>query len=227
MAVIFSCDDNSEKFNRQPMKNAVFFIFLILMGSFQVFGQEVFTLKNPSFEEDKPDVGIEPSGWLNMGAAGETPPDIQPGFFEVNLEAQHGKRYLGLVTRDNNTWEGVWQRLDGFLKKDSAYSFSVWLARSNALWSVSRATGREANYNAPTILKIWGVNSETQEEELLAESTAVSHSLWTLYTFTLKPTVADFDEIDLMAYYAPGQEQKNGNLLIDNCSEIQKISASK
>lgn len=44
-----------------------------------------------------------------------------------------------------------------------------------------------------------------------------------LYTFTLKPTVSDFDEIDLMAYYAPGSEKKNGNLLIDNCSAIEKL----
>jgi hypothetical protein len=86
-------------------------------------------------------------------------------------------------------------------------------------------TQQEATYNAPTILKIWGVNSQTQEEELLAESEAVSHSVWTKYTFILKPAVADFDEIDLMAYYAKGFEQKNGNLLIDNCSPITKITS--
>jgi hypothetical protein len=209
------------------MKNK--FLILILSLSFfqKAIAQDSLILKNPSFEDDKPAAGIVPNGWLNMGAPGETPPDVQPGMFEVNLKAQDGKRYLGLVVRDNNTWEGVGQRLDGFLKKDSTYTFSVWLAKSNALWSMSRATGREANYNSPTILKIWGVNSETQQEELLAESIPIGHSEWTLYTFTLKPTVADFDEIDLMAYYASGHEQKNGNLLIDNCSAIVQVAAEK
>lgn len=188
--------------------------------------QEAFVLKNPSFEKDEPAPGIVPEDWLDMGAPGETPPDIQPGMFEVNLPAQHGKVYLGLATRDNNTWEGVGQRLDGFLQKDSSYTFSLYLARSNSFISMSRATQKEATYNAPTILKIWGVNSVTQQEELLAVSAPVSHSQWTLYSFTLKPTVADFDEIDLMAYYAPGFEQKNGNLLIDNCSSIVKITGA-
>jgi hypothetical protein len=138
------------------------------------------------------------------------------------MKAQDGKVYVGLTVRDNNTWEGIGQRLSGWLQKDSTYSFSVWLARSPVLMSTSRATNFPSNYNAPTVLKIWGINSISNQEELLAESEAVSHSKWTLYTFTLKPTVANFNEIDLMAYYAKGSEQKNGNLLIDNCSAIEK-----
>ena len=205
------------------MKNVILLMFLSLAVVFHCLGQEVFTLKNPSFEDDKPAAGIVPKGWINMGAPGETPPDIQPGMFEVNLKAQDGKTYLGLVTRDNNTWEGVGQQLDGFLRKDSSYTFSLYLARSNSFISMSKATLKESTYNAPTILKIWGVNTTTQQDELLAESVTVSHSAWTPYSFTLQPTVADFDEIDLMVYYAPGFEQKNGNLLIDNCSQIVQI----
>jgi hypothetical protein len=209
------------------MKNSLLFLIVSLLFFGKIIGQESFTLKNPSFEDDKPATGVVPSGWLNMGAPEESPPDIQPGQFGVTLKPQDGKRYLGLVVRDNNTWEGVGQQLDGFLKKDSTYSFSIWLARANNLISTSKLTGQETQFNDPTILKIWGLNSETRQEELLAESVPVSHSQWTLYTFTLKPTVADFDEIDLMAYYAQGYEQKNGNLLIDNCSAIAKVAAEK
>ncbi len=198
----------------------ILLVFLHLRGN----GQDVFTLQNPSFEEDNRECCTVPKGWMDMGAVTESPPDIQPGSFNVVLKAQDGEQYLGLVVRDNNTWEGVGQKLDGFLKKDSSYRFSVYLSRSNAYQSLSRATGKEVNYNAPTILKIWGVNQESRAEELLAQSSAVGHSEWTLYTFILKPTVADFDEIDLIAYYGPGFEKTNGNLLIDNCSEIQKIS---
>lgn len=209
------------------MKSVLVSTILWSIWSFNGYGQETFNLKNPSFEKDRPAAGMVPQDWTNLGAPDESPPDIQPGIFDVNLKAQDGKTYLGLVVRDNNTWEGVGQELDGWLKKDSAYTFSVWLARTNGLRSMSRMTGKEAMYNNPTILKIWGVNTQTQEEELLAESLSVSHSQWIRYTFTLKPTVADFDEIDLMAYYAPGFEQTNGNLLIDNCSEIVKTNNPK
>ncbi len=182
--------------------------------------QKTIRLQNPSFEWDDPAAGLAPGGWMNMGAENETPPDIQPGWFGVKMKAEDGENYMGLVVRDNNTWEGIGQKLNGWLRKDSTYTFSLYLARSNSYQSVSRVDGSEVNYKSPTILKIWGVNTRTLEEELLAESSTVSPSIWTRYTFTLKPSMADFDEIDLMAYYAPGMEGKNGNLLIDNCSAI-------
>jgi hypothetical protein len=209
------------------MKNVLLAVVLYCFGCFQSLGQSVLPLENPSFEANKPEPGVIPEGWLDMGAFGESPPDIQPGIFDVVMKAQHGATFLGLVVRDNNTWEGIGQELGGYLEKDSTYRFSLYLGRSNAYRSISRMSGQEANFNNPTILKIWGVNTKTKQEELLAQSSAVSHSQWTLYSFLLKPTVADFDEIDLMAYYAPGFEQKNGNLLIDNCSDIVKINESK
>jgi hypothetical protein len=208
---------------KNTMRHYPLLALLLLLGV-DTNGQDRFDLKNPSFEKDKPGAGNGATDWIDLGAPMETPPDIQPGQFGVTMAPQHGKVYLGLVVRDNNTWEGVGQRLNGFLQKDSAYTFSVWLARSNSFLSMSKTTGQEAKYNNPTVLKIWGVNSQTQEEELLAESIPVSHSQWTNYAFTLRPSVADFDEINLMAYYAPGFEQKNGNLLIDNCSPIVKIT---
>lgn len=185
--------------------------------------QTTIRIQNPSFEWDEQAAGTTPGGWINMGANDESPTDIQPGFFGVNMKAADGKNYVGMVVRDNNTWEGIGQKLDGWLRKDSTYIFSMDLARSNAYLSVSRITGKDANFKEPTILKIWGVNTRTGEEELLAESTAVGHSLWTRYSFTLKPSKSDYDEIDLMAYYAPGKEKTNGNLLIDNCSDIKEV----
>ncbi|MCA0237756.1 MAG: hypothetical protein LCH81_15380 [Bacteroidetes bacterium] len=199
------------------------FIFQMIVMSCVLQAQTTIRIQNASFEWDTPTAGMAPGGWIDMGAAGETPSDIQPGWFGVKMEAQDGKNYVGMVVRDNNTWEGIGQKLNGWIRKDSAYTFSVWLARSNTYQSVSRMTGEEVNYKNPTILKIWGVNTRTGDEELLAESTAVGHSVWTRYTFTLAPFKSDYDEIDLMAYYAPGSEGKSGNLLIDNCSDIVEV----
>ena len=207
----------------EMMKKQGIALLLMLWLSGAITAQDRFELQNPSFERGRAECCTVPEGWMNMGSTKESPPDVQPGSFGVDMEAQDGEQYLGLVVRDNDTWEGIGQKLDGFLKKDSSYTFSLYLNRSNIYKSLSRLTQKEANFNSPTILKIWGVNVETQQEELLAESNAVSHSQWTRYTFTLTPRTGDFDEIDLMAYYAKGYERKNGNLLIDNCSAIEKI----
>lgn len=205
-----------------PMKKYVFGLLYCLFTLYSLQAQNTIRLQNASFEWDEPAAGLAPGGWINLGSDQESPPDIQPGWFGVKMQAQDGKNYMGLVVRDNNTWEGIGQKLNGWLRKDSTYTFSVYLARSNSYISISRVTATEVNYRSPTILKIWGVNTRTDEEELLAESTAISHSIWTKYTFTLQPSMADFDEIDLMAYYAPGSDGKNGNLLIDNCSAIEE-----
>ena len=205
------------------MKTCVVLFLLIAFPFGEMRGQESIELENPSFEADEPSPNKVPTGWINLGASDQTPPDIQPGFFRVDLPAQDGNSYLGLVVRENNTWEGVGQKIEKVLQKDSAYSFSLFLTRSNALQSPTAGNSELKKFINPTVLKIWGYNTKTKEEELLAMSQSVSHSKWVRYEFILKPSLADFDELDLMAYYAPGFEQTNGNLLIDNCSAIVKI----
>ena len=203
------------------MKNAIVFFFLLALTTARA--QAVFELTNPSFERNEPEATLAPSGWMDLGLKTDTPPDRQPGRFGVQWPAQDDQLYVGLVVRENNTWEGLGQRLKGFLQKDSAYTFSIYLNRSQQYMSPTKTSTMPINFNAPTVLKIWGYNTVTQQEELLAESSAISHSEWTKYSFMLKPTSADFNELDLTAYYAPGFEKKNGNLLMDNCSAIVKV----
>jgi len=216
------------------MKTCVVLLLLLTFPFGEIWGQKPINLKNPSFEADSPEAGKVPSEWINLGAADQTPPDIQPGSFGVTMPAQHGHTYLGLSVRKTGTWEGVGQRLNGFLKEGSSYSFSIWLTRSNVFKSPvagdpeahdpnNPMVSKIQDFNNPTILKIWGYNTQTSQDELLAESQPVSHSKWVRYDFVLTPTLADYDELDLMACYAPGFEHTNGNLLIDNCSPIVKI----
>jgi hypothetical protein len=87
-----------------------------------------------------------------------------------------------------------------------------------------RGRGEPVSFVNPTILKIWGYNTKTGEDELLAESTPPGHSEWIKYEFILQPKKGSYNEIDLMAYYAEGFEQTNGNLLIDHCSDIVKVT---
>lgn len=208
---------------RRPAKNAILLLFLGV-GALLSSAQTSLHLKNPSFEWDDLGAGKVPRGWMNAGMEQESPPDIQPCCFQVWMGAIDGKQFLGLVTRDNNTWEGVSQLLDGWLMKDSAYVFTVSLACSDRYISLSKMTNEEANYNHPTVLKIWGYNTVTKQEELLALSTPVDHKAWQAYTFVLQPKYAAYNQIDLMAYYASAFEKTNGNLLVDNCSDLVRRS---
>ncbi|QLH30266.1 MAG: hypothetical protein HWD63_13375 [Candidatus Parvibacillus calidus] len=56
----------------------------------------------------------------------EKPPDVQPsGSWEVRKPANNGDTYLGMVVRENDTWESVSQQLSGTLKKGKTYTFDL------------------------------------------------------------------------------------------------------
>jgi len=203
------------------MKRKVLFMSQLVFFLAGVQAQQTIRLQNPSFEWDEPQYDKAPSGWIDLGMEGETPPDIQPGAWGLRMKAKHGTKYVGLVVRDNYTWEGIGQVLEGRMMQDSVYTFSLHLAYWSWLISLSRITGKSTFFSAPTVLRIWGVNTVLNKRELLAESEVVDHLKWLHYTFTLQPKKSDCDRIELVAYYAPGKELTNGTLLMDNCSDIQ------
>jgi hypothetical protein len=97
------------------MSKSITFTFVILFITNALCSQrDTIRLTNPSFE-DTPKRGGESdqqiSGWYDCGMLyfpQESPPDIHPnGFWGVNVPAHDGKTYLGMVVRDNGTYEGV------------------------------------------------------------------------------------------------------------------------
>ncbi|HRI59483.1 MAG TPA: hypothetical protein PK228_07160, partial [Saprospiraceae bacterium] len=91
---------------------------ILLLFCLKGWGQKTNMLSNPSFE-DTPKTGEVPVGWYDCGAAMETPPDVQPGSFGVVSSPYDGNTYLGMVVRDNETWEAVGQQLQQLLLLDS------------------------------------------------------------------------------------------------------------
>lgn len=174
-------------------------------------------LSNPSFE-DLPYASKTPWGWINYGVSTETPPDIQPGAFECMLAPQDGDSYLGLVVRDNDTWESVGQPLNVPLQRDSQYVFTAWLAKSALYMSSSKTTNLPANYATPVVLRIWGRNGP-DDRELLATSPLVTNMQWAKSRFVLQPQKGNWKHLVLEAYYKDSKLfPYNGNLLIDKCS---------
>lgn len=186
----------------------LFFALLIL--PLVVFAQDdapPIYWQNPSFEGEPQDATI-PIGWLACESF--TTPDILPGYWGVYQEATDGDTYVGLITRDNGTWESITQRLSRTIEKDECYTFNFDLARG-ATYS---------GYNQPLKLRIWGSTNKCEKSQLLFESPLVEHTFWKKYVleFTAEQAIR---YIIIEAYHSDGKFSYTGNILIDNLSPIQ------
>ncbi len=208
------------------------FLFLLLSVNITLISAQSDTirLKNPSFE-DTPKRGGEAvdgiAGWFDCGKINfptETPPDIHPnGYWSNNLPASDKKTYLGMVVRDNGTYESVSVRLDSMLEAGKCYKFSIHLARAEKYISKSRMTGDEANYVTPAVLRIWGGSGFCNERELLAESNPVNNSSWQINTFEIRPK-SNIRSITFSAFYkTPTLMPYNGNILVDGASAFIRV----
>lgn len=197
---------------------------LLMVCPLFVFAQEeVIQLDNPSFE-DMPRHSRSPRMWSDCGFPDESPPDVQPDFtFLVSKPAFDGNTYLGMVTRDNDTWESVGQLISSPLKGDACYEFSIKLARSLSYYSTSRTTSREANYIQPIKLRVWGGFGMCDKREMLGETPLVENPDWQEFQMKLTPS-ANYTHIILEAFYqTPSLFPYNGNLLLDDASPLRMV----
>lgn len=186
-------------------------------------------LRNPSFE-DMPRNSMPPVGWIDCGWPGETPPDIQPdplNQFRVTMAAQDGNTYLGMVVRDNDTWERVGQELSEPMVGGQCYSFSIHLARSRVYLSQSRINHQPANYVTPTKLRIHAGYDLCDRKEIIGETDLVSNYDWEEYLLKLHPS-EDYTHLVFEVFYrTPILLPYNGNLLLDNASPIRPIDCDE
>ncbi len=175
--------------------------------SFQRADEKI-VLKNPSFEE-RPGPSKVPSGWITVGL-GSTP-DIMPGAWGVQLPPQDGLSFLALVTREDGSCEDIAQKLPSPLRPNVCYTFSIYLSHSD----------RYVGYDLPVRLRVWGSDGPNKKQ-LLTSSPVISNKQWQRYTLQFVPNHA-MEYIILEAYYAPGVFRPyRGNLLLDNCSAIER-----
>ncbi len=195
------------------------------------------SLSNGSFE-DIARPSAPPRGWTDCGFPNESAPDVQPsGAWEVYRPAYHGYTYLGMVTRENDTWESVGQKLSTSLMAGQCYQFSIWLCSSSEYWSAVvpdsiknrevAATLPEKNFNQAIKLRIWGGAGYCDKRELLAESRTVTNTNWEKYTWKIKPT-RNLSHIVFEAFYkTPTLFPYNGNILLDHASDFVQIPCSE
>ncbi|MCB0706044.1 MAG: OmpA family protein [Saprospiraceae bacterium] len=209
------------------MRNIVCSIFSLIV-LFTVGGMaqgEAIELVNPSFE-GIPNHSSSPRGWTDCGFPGETEPDVHSGdtlgqtHFNVRHVAHDGNTYLGMVARDNDTWEKISQRLTVPLEADKCYDFSIYLARAEMYVSFSKTANQEVNYTTPIKLMIWGGASYCDKAELLAETNLVKNTRWLRFDLHFEPS-QNHRYITLEAFYrTPSLFPYNGNILMDDMSPI-------
>ena len=205
--------------------SAVFCLFL-LSSSAVSQDERPIELTNASFE-DMPRPQQPPYGWWDCGFNGETPPDTHPvpgdPSFGVTKEAQNGNTYLGMVVRENETWESVAQRLTKPLEADKCYSFSIYLARSTNYVSSIKGKMEQVNFSTPIKLRVWGGTGFCNKKELLDESSLVKNVEWEEYHFKFSPKQRHTYIVFEAFFQTPAPVPPNGNILLDNASAITPL----
>ncbi len=190
-------------YRKIPITSSLILLFGVLLSA-----QDI-RLANASFEDEPADATM-PQQW-NSCKRGSTP-DIMPGYWGVYMEPTDGESYVGLITREDGSYESIGQKLDSPFLENECYKFTIDLARSNTY----------ANYNLPIRLRIWGGTTRCSRDQLLVETKTIKHLDWQTYPlqFTAKKT---YPYIIIEAYYAKGVYfPYNGNILLDNFTVFKK-----
>ncbi|MFK8057601.1 MAG: hypothetical protein AB8F78_15860 [Saprospiraceae bacterium] len=194
------------------------FLFAFVSSSLAQ-GSEYFM--NPSFE-DTSSVGKAPRGWFDCNFSDESPVDVHDSkseFFGVMETAADGQSFVGMVTRDNNTYEGISTRLLKPLQADSTYRLTVKLKQSPVYTSILHRSSDPINYLSPVRFKIWGGSSYCNQAILLEEYDAEQVEIWTELTFYINPEI----KIPFIGLYAthPASRYDNGHILIDDLQLVK------
>lgn len=185
------------------------FLFILLFGfGKSIQAQTTIFLQNASFEGEPQDATV-PVGWLPC-EPGSTP-DILPGQWGVYQEAADGETYVGLITREDGTWESIGQRLGQPLENNECYSFQLDMAYAKTY----------AGYNNPVKLRIWGGQTKCKKDQMLYQTNLIKHVDWKTYEVRFR-TKQPINYIIIEAHYSDKPFSHKGNVLIDKLTPIKK-----
>ena len=217
------------------MTNVKFFHLIGLLLTFPfLWGQaDTVRFRNPGFEGEAQRGSSRDfylKDWNDCGDRyfrRESPPDVHPnGIWQVTKPPAEGKTYVGLVTRDNGTYEIISTKLKSRLLAGNEYEFEVYLAMSEYYISRTHMSKLTANYYYPAVLKVFGATGKCKKEELLFETQPIDNTEWKKYKIRIKPS-KDYKTLTFAACFKRGTIMPyNGHLLMDGLSPIQKITRS-
>lgn len=190
-------------------KKHINLIIILLLGGFSwLHAQKTIELTNGSFEGEPHDA-INPEGWESCGY--NSTPDILPGPWGVYQKPTDGYTFLGLISRENNTWETIEQKLVKPLKKGQCYKFTVDLSRSPAY----------AGYAKPVRFRVWASTNSCERMQMIALSPTVEHNEWRTYPFMFFAEEG-YKYIIIECFYKEDTViPYRGNILIDNFTNFE------
>ena len=217
------------------MKAAIIYLLLSVLVFPTIAQQDSINLINPSFEDTpRKGSGVYKSikGWVDCGFIffpEESPPDIHPvDFWSVTKGPSDGQTYLGLVVRDNESWETVSAKTDKTLKKDHCYQLDIDLSMSENYVSPTRLDPKKIeNFKNPVVFRMYGGNSFCSKDEILIKTPPVNHNEWMTYNLRFKPK-SSYDHIVIEAFYKlPILTPYNGHILVDNIRNFREFPCSE
>ena len=179
---------------------SIFFIFQGYSTHCQII------IDNSSFEGTPADATM-PAGWF-AGSEGTTP-DILPGYWGVYNEPEDGDSYVGMITRQDGSYESISQRLGSTIEQGQCYKMSLYMAFSDNYTS----------YNNPIQLRVWIADKKNKRQQLIYTSPKIKSEDWKKYTFEFTPDTDKY-YIILEAFISEKPKSHKGNILIDKISPI-------
>lgn len=164
------------------------------------------SLKNASFEGQHGDASM-PYGWY--GESDGTTPDILPGYWGVYIEPEDGDSYVGLITREDGSFESIGQRMPKPLQEKTCYRMNISLAHSEDY----------SGYNQALKLRVWLSTKRADRQQLIYESPLINSDEWKTYRFEFVPE-SEKTHIILEAHISEKPLSYKGNILIDRLSAI-------
>lgn len=198
--------------------------------------QDSIVLRDKSFEEYKYPFRIDPysykkqetpfNAWINY-APEYSPPELHFSD-EINYGFQHtaseGNKYISLITREDDSREIIGQRFRTTFKKDSSYMMSLDIRFDDRFTSQAQtASGiKEVYYDTNICLQVTLAMDSNHESQTIFLSHSIKNRDWKKIYFQFVP------EKDYTAIKFEAKRYKSniafGNLMIDNLSNIYKIS---
>ncbi|MEM9822984.1 MAG: hypothetical protein AAF985_18030, partial [Bacteroidota bacterium] len=167
------------------------FLFVLLVFIVvNLNGQSIILLENPSFEDAVTGYSMIPENWTDCGFEGESPPDIFSGngiHFGLSRKAKNGKNAVCMISRIDNTWEGLGQKLPYALEKGKVHFLHLYAMRSPEYLATDRLTGDKENFNQALQLYLWGSNEACESKALLGVSQMVENEYWEKVNFAFIP----------------------------------------
>lgn len=195
---------------------------------------------NKSFEEisNEDEISnlsrIVPRHWLNCGFIEfpyESPVTIhkrgKENQFNIRHEPVHGNAFISMVTRENESFERISQELSYKLEKDTLYTMGFYVANALSMESFIR-TDLETirKFNNPVRLVLWCGDDFCSESDELFVTDDLLDEEWRFVQAFFRPKY-DCEKLTIEVYYPSGFEYTNGNLLLDNLTNIYILNKSK